>query len=69
MALYSVAFMGSTPIGGPVVGWVGQMLGPRSALVLGGVAAVVAASMRLALAQPPAADDVELGIESAVASG
>jgi MFS family permease len=42
MALYSVAFMGSTPIGGPMIGWVGQAFGPRSALVLGGVTAVVA---------------------------
>jgi MFS family permease len=42
MALYSVAFLGSTPVGGPIVGWVGQTLGPRYALVLGGSTAVVA---------------------------
>jgi predicted MFS family arabinose efflux permease len=40
MALYSVAFMGSTPVGGPIVGLVGQALGARSALLLGGVTAV-----------------------------
>jgi MFS family permease len=40
MALWSVAMIGSTPIGGPVVGWVGEELGPRVALVIGGVAAV-----------------------------
>jgi len=42
MALYSVAFLGSTPVGGPIVGWVGQTVGPRAALVLGGVTAVSA---------------------------
>jgi MFS family permease len=42
MALYSVAFLGSTPVGGPIVGWVGQTIGPRAALVLGGVTAVSA---------------------------
>src|SRR5258708_39885222 len=44
MALYAVAFMGSTPIGGPIVGWVGQAIDPRAALALGGVAALVAAA-------------------------
>ncbi len=42
MALYSVAFLGSTPVGGPIVGWVGQAVGPRAALVLGGITAVTA---------------------------
>jgi MFS family permease len=43
MSLWSVAFLGSTPIGGPVVGLVGSSLGARYALGLGGVAAVAAA--------------------------
>lgn len=38
MALWAVAFLGSTPIGGPIVGWVGEHIGPRVALGLGGVA-------------------------------
>ncbi|HXQ18993.1 MAG TPA: MFS transporter [Acidimicrobiales bacterium] len=37
MALWSVAWLGSTPVGGPIVGWVGQHAGARWALVLGGV--------------------------------
>jgi MFS family permease len=47
MALFSVAFLGSTPIGGPIVGWVSQELGPRAGLWLGGVAtlAVTAAAI------------------------
>ncbi len=44
MALYSVVFLGSTPIGGPLSGWVGQHLGARVGLAAGGVIAVVAAA-------------------------
>jgi hypothetical protein len=36
-----VAFLGSTPIGGPIVGAVSQWFGARAGLVLGGVAAVL----------------------------
>jgi MFS family permease len=47
MALFSVAFLGSTPIGGPIVGWVSEQLGPRAGLWLGGVAtlAITAAAI------------------------
>ena len=41
MALYSVSFMGSAPIGGPLIGWVAQTFDPRAALALGGASAVV----------------------------
>ena len=37
-ALFTVAFLGSTPIGGPIIGWVSQQLGPRAGLWVGGVA-------------------------------
>jgi MFS family permease len=43
MALYSVVFMGSTPIGGPLMGWIAGVAGPRAALALGGLVAVGAA--------------------------
>jgi MFS family permease len=42
MALYSVVFIGSTPIGGPITGWLSSTAGPRAGLVMGGLAAVVA---------------------------
>jgi predicted MFS family arabinose efflux permease len=42
MALYAIAFLGSTPIGGPIVGWVSQQFGPRAGFALGGVAAIAA---------------------------
>jgi hypothetical protein len=40
MALYSVVFLGSTPIGAPLVGWLAEVGGPRSGLVLGALAAL-----------------------------
>jgi hypothetical protein len=45
MALWAVAFLGSTPIGGPIVGWIGQNAGPRWGLTLGGVAALAAGTL------------------------
>jgi MFS family permease len=39
LALQSTAFLGSTPIGGPIVGWVGETYGARWSLALGGLAA------------------------------
>jgi MFS family permease len=43
MALYSVVFLGSTPIGAPLVGWLAGAAGPRAGLVAGGIAALTAA--------------------------
>jgi predicted MFS family arabinose efflux permease len=47
MALYVIVFIGTTPIGAPLVGWVAQELGPRAGLALGGIATVLAASVAL----------------------
>lgn len=43
MALYLLVFLGSTPIGGPVIGAVAEAMGPRAGFVAGGVAALVGA--------------------------
>lgn len=40
MALYSMVFIGTTPIGAPLVGWIAEASSPRWALALGGAAAV-----------------------------
>jgi MFS family permease len=40
MALYSIVFLGSTPIGGPLTGWLSEAVDPRAGLVLGGLAAL-----------------------------
>jgi MFS family permease len=42
MALYSVVFLGSTPIGAPLVGWLAGAAGPRAGLVAGAAAALIA---------------------------
>jgi MFS family permease len=42
MSLWSVAFQGSTPIGGPLVGFIGGTLGARYSLGVGALAAAVA---------------------------
>jgi MFS family permease len=41
MALYMVLFLGSTPVGGPIVGWVGQHFGAPWSLALGGVPSIL----------------------------
>ena len=40
MAVYTITVLGSTPIGGPLVGWISQEWGPRYGLAVGGVAAI-----------------------------
>jgi MFS family permease len=42
MALFAIAFLGSTPIGGPLVGWISDVSSPRIALLVGGVATLTA---------------------------
>ena len=37
MALWALAWQGSTPIGGPLVGWIAQVADPRWSLIVGGV--------------------------------
>jgi MFS family permease len=48
MALFAMAFLGSTPIGGPLMGWISDVSNPRVTLVVGGIA-TLAASLLLAL--------------------
>jgi MFS family permease len=41
MALWGVAWQGSTPIGGPLVGWVGGEFGGRASLIVGGIPTIL----------------------------
>jgi MFS family permease len=43
MALWAVAFLGSTFFGGPIIGWIGEHAGARWALGAGGAVGVIAA--------------------------
>jgi MFS family permease len=43
MALFSIVFLGSTPIGGPLTGWLAEAYDPRWTLVLAGISGLSAA--------------------------
>jgi len=45
MALWTVAFLGTTPVGGPIIGFIAEHAGPRWALALGGATALSAAGL------------------------
>ena len=52
MALWAIAFLGTTPIGGPIVGVLGQYAGPRVALAVGGLTAILAGAAGAASLRP-----------------
>ncbi|MET9731298.1 MFS transporter [Streptomyces sp. NPDC006458] len=45
MALYMMVFLGGSPIGAPIVGWVTDTYGPRAGLAAGGAVAALAATV------------------------
>lgn len=47
MALWALAWQGSTPIGGPLVGWIAQAADPRWSLIVGGVPTVLCGILAL----------------------
>jgi MFS family permease len=78
MALYAMGFLGTTPIGAPLVGWISQTSSPRVALLVGATATLVASTVtRLrhrnehrrveALATARVVDEAEPGTELGVA--
>ncbi len=44
LALQAIVFLGSTPVGGPILGWVAERYGARTGVALGGVATLAAAA-------------------------
>jgi MFS family permease len=67
MALYFVLFLGSTPIGAPVIGWIAETFTPRAALALGGVATLGACAY--ALVRLPRYNFTAAGVEEARGEG
>lgn len=49
MALYILVFLGSTPIFAPIIGWLSEVLDPRSGLWIGGVAGLLSAGVAFAI--------------------
>jgi hypothetical protein len=45
MALWTVAFLGSTPIGAPIVGAIAEHAGPRAGLAAGAAGCLAAAAV------------------------
>ena len=45
MSLWGVAWLGSTPVGGPIVGWIGEEFGARWSLIIGGVPTILVGIM------------------------
>jgi hypothetical protein len=43
LALQAIVFLGSTPIGGPIVGWISGRFGARAGVMVGAAACLVAA--------------------------
>ncbi len=67
MALYAIGFLGTAPLGGPLVGWISQAASPRAALSIGAASAIGSCTVLLAqhrsrrVEVPPSGieDDVE----------
>jgi MFS family permease len=49
VALFAIAFLGTTPIGAPLVGWIGGAFGPRTALAFGALVSIGASLVALGL--------------------
>jgi hypothetical protein len=65
IALWQVAFQGTTPVGGPAIGWIIALTDPRIGLAVGGASCFAAAIGGVALARryrrtrPPQAMQLE----------
>lgn len=49
MALYLLVFMGGTPLGAPIIGWIGQEYGARWTLLGGGLLTILGVALSTAL--------------------
>jgi MFS family permease len=49
MALYGIVFLGSTPFGAPLAGWLGQTIGPRREFFVMGLVAIAVGLVVMAL--------------------
>ena len=47
MALYMTVVMGGTPLGAPVIGWIGETFGARYTLIIGGVLVLIGVGLAL----------------------
>jgi len=59
MALYMTIVMGGTPIGSPIIGWVGQHFGARWTLLGGGMLTILGVVLAVALFARPRRDEAD----------
>ena len=79
MAVYTITVLGSTPIGGPLVGWISEQWGPRYGLAVGGIATLAITFVfartllhhhdRADIPEPASADRRIEGLVTPVSSG
>jgi MFS family permease len=62
LALQAMLFLGSTPVGAPIVGWVAEEFGARYSLALGAVAALAAGAWGLAVLRRTRGEDVPVAV-------
>jgi MFS family permease len=55
LALHGLVFLGTTPVGGPLLGWVCEAWGGRAGLVVAGASALLAAAVALPVLLPRSA--------------
>jgi predicted MFS family arabinose efflux permease len=68
MGLFAVVFLGTTPIGGPLMGWIAEHLGPRGAMAIAAgvtVAAGLATLLTLQRTRSQSAAEEPVILESA----
>jgi MFS family permease len=75
MAVYTITLLGTTPIGGPLIGWVSDQFGPRWGFAIGGIATIAAVlvfgtafkrARRRATGAPDEADEMVRGVDGEV---
>ncbi len=65
LALQAMVFLGSTPIGGPLVGWIAEDLGARYALVVAAIACFAAGGWGVFVARRDRVDDRTAAFDAA----
>lgn len=60
LALQAMVFLGSTPVGGPILGWIAERLGARVGIAVGALACLAAGAWGLAIARRRGLDDPPL---------
>jgi MFS family permease len=69
MSLWFVAFQGSTPIGGPLIGWVIAQAGARAGLGVGGVACLLVAALGVVAVRRLTGDGLKASFAVGAGSG